>query len=196
MSLENIEYIKKSKIELLERIDCLKSDIMDGLEVWDSTNIYGQVMKNVISKDYTLLDIGCGDKRISKYIIEKLGFKRENTKTIDAWPKSEPDYLLNLVKDDLPTERFNVILMLDFIEHLPKERGAKILEQAKDICLNKIILLTPLVWSDNISAVKDTGSWYHGNSFELHKSLWTIDDFEGWERIDSFNNYFFGVWNK
>jgi len=147
-----------------------------------------------ITKESTVLDIGCGNKEYSN----SLNCKR--VITIDAWKKVKPDILIDLEVRDIPfTENsFDVILLLDFIEHLDKERGKEIIEQARTIA-NKILLLTPLWWQDNAVNVENPELWCYGNKYDYHKSLWTLEDFSGWNRatnIQNTDNYFIGTYEN
>jgi hypothetical protein len=139
----------------------------------------------------SVLDIGCGNKEYSNNI------ECKKVTTLDAWDKVNPDVLIDLEVKDIPFEdySFNVILMLDFIEHLEKERGLEILEQAKTIA-RRVILLTPLWWQDNAINVENPDLWCYGNKYDYHKSLWTLEDFNSWDRalgIQDLENYFVGV---
>jgi hypothetical protein len=153
------------------------------------------VNRNLRIQD-TILDIGCGDKVLSKQ------FKCKMVITLDAWDKVDPDILADLEVEDLPfTENsVDVVIMLDFIEHLSKDRGVVIIEQAKKIARRSIILLTPLWWTDNSVNVNDPDMWCYGNIFDYHKSLWTLEDFAGWNRFTNNPNvsdkYFVGAWTK
>jgi len=66
-------------------------------------------------------------------------------------------------------------------------------------------LLTPLWWSDNAENVNNSALWCYGNKYDYHKSLWTLDDFVGWERQHSTimtentripDKYYLGCWTK
>lgn len=148
-------------------------------------------------KGGSLLDIGCGPKEYSnpfRGICHRI-------ETVDAWAKLQPDHLIDLEKEGLERfkdEEFDNVLMIDFIEHLGKERGKFILEEAKRVCNNRICLLTPLWWTDNEENVNDPTLWCYGNEFDKHKSLWTLEDFAGWTRVElpSLKNYFFGYWQR
>lgn len=137
------------------------------------------VVKNHIHPNDIVLDVGCGDKKYST------GLACKEIITLDAWDKTQPDILLDLEVADLPFEdkSVDVILMLDFIEHLDRARGYVILEQAKRIVRKKIILTTPLWWTDNADNVESPDLWCYGNIYDYHKSFWRLRDFSGWNRI-------------
>ncbi len=145
----------------------------------------------------SLLDIGCGNKTYSDPFVDK-----HWVATVDAWTKVNPDFVINLEKDPLPFDdnTYGTTLMLDFIEHLEKDVGYKVLEEAKRVTRDHIIMLTPLAWSNNKHNVNNPSLWCYGNEYDIHKSLWTPEDFKDWERITEnlfpgCNNYYIGVWN-
>lgn len=156
-------------------------------------NLYDFIKHNVKIND-VVLDIGCGDKKYSSNLLCK------KVVTLDAWDKVEPDVLVDLEVDDLPFQpkSFDVILMIDFIEHLSKDRGHIILEQSKQISRKSVLLLTPLWWQDNSVNVNNPKLWCYGNKYDYHKSLWTLEDFVGWDRVTGIKNlqqYFVGIYN-
>ena len=160
-------------------------------------------LQKEIPKDARVLDIGCGNKWYQDHI-------EADFLSIDAFEECDPDILLDLEKNDLPsfTRSFDLVLMLDVIEHLTKERGKAILQQAQAYaCIRgRLILLTPLWFDDNAEAAENDK-----NPFQLHKSVWTPSEFpenEFWMRItevESFNpgmskdpryhdGYYLGIW--
>ena len=148
----------------------------------------GQFLNSHINFGDIVLDIGCGDKCYHS-------FCGNFVISIDAWKKCKPSHIMDLEYEDLPFRKkaFDVVTMLDFIEHLPKSRGQQIIEQCQEVGC-KVIVLTPLIWSDNEVA---EDSWYYGNPWERHKSLWRVSDFPGWQRfeVQGLETYFLGVWH-
>jgi hypothetical protein len=121
--------------------------------------------------------------------------------TVDAWEKVKPDFLIDLNENDLPfvSNSFDVVLMLDFIEHLSKDAGKKLIEDCKKICNKKIFLLTPLeeIWTDNHENVENENYWCFGNEYDLHKSIWGHLDFADWTTltIPGFEKYYVGFYS-
>lgn len=145
-----------------------------------------------IEPNDTILDIGCGIRNQTR----KLDPSRVTS--LDAWEKVNPDVLIDLEKEKLPfpENSFDVILMIDFIEHLDKPRGIELIEECKIIARKKIVLWTPTFWTDNSVNVNNPDLWCYGNKYDYHKSLWTAEDFkDGWTEIPQ-NDYYFGVWKK
>jgi len=148
-----------------------------------------KALSNFIGEHNTVLDVGCGDKSYTKF---------GKVTTVDAWEKLRPDYLLNLENERLSFEEnsFDFILMLDFIEHLDRDKGEITLADCKKIVKDKIFLLTPLIFNDNSVNVNDANCWAYGNDFDYHKSLWTLEDFKDWKSLVTTDEFFFGYWKK
>lgn len=155
-----------------------------------------KTIRDAIKPTDTVLDIGCGDKGIHKNI------KCANITTVDAWKKVDPHYVINLEKESLPfgEESFDVVMMLDFIEHLDKDRGWEIIKQCQKISRKKVILFTPLWWTLNDKHTNNPKLWCYGNKFNIHKSLWKVEDFKGWSRYVDVEQhllrYWLGEWRK
>ena len=147
----------------------------------------------------TILDLGCGPKLYSSPFISKCS----KIVTVDAWANVEPDIVADLEKtsvfDITKGEKFDYVLMIDFIEHLEKNIGLRLIENVKKICNKEIILLTPLeeIWTDNHENVEDESLWCYGNKFDIHKSLWHRSDFKDWNnlKLPGLDNYFIGAFN-
>ena len=124
-----------------------------------------------------VLDVGSGDRRYHDIPVKEIV-------TVDCWPLAEPDYLIDLDTADLPQGEFGVILLIDILEHLSKERGLEILRQAQALASRAVVVLTPLKWEENRDAYEDPQGFYFGNEHILHSSLWTLDDFgKDWVRV-------------
>jgi hypothetical protein len=156
-------------------------------------------LKAVVEPGSTLLDLGCGPKLYSDPLLGQCS----QVVTVDAWDWVEPDIVADLENTplaDIVSDRFDYILMLDFIEHLGREAGLRLIEQCKSICNKRIILLTPLeeIWDDNHVNVENERLWCYGNNYDLHKSLWVPEDFAGWHRINfndtTFDNHYVGYY--
>ena len=155
---------------------------------------FKQFLRQTIGKNDIVLDIGSGNRTYHDVPCKKIY-------GIDAWRKVKPDFLIDLEVESLPFDEntFDSIMMVDFIEHVSKEAGLRIIEECKKITKNRIILQTPLWWDDNSKNTENPSLWCYGNKYNYHKSLWEVDDFKGWNRIlgiDNLENYFVGVWEK
>lgn len=156
--------------------------------------IYSQV-NMYCNPTWNLLNIGCGDK--SNY--SKLQYK--TIVGVDSWEAFKPEFLWDLNNLPLPfsNNSFDSVLCLDVIEHLDKDAGLKLVQELKRITKRYIVVLTPLFWTENTESYNNPNSPYYQNPFDLHKSLWTLEDFPDWKPLykpTTLENYFFGVWDK
>jgi len=156
------------------------------------------LLENIGIED-SVLDLGCGPKLYSTPLAEQ-GSK---VLTIDAWAWTDPDIVADLENVDITTlvdKNYDFILMIDFIEHLDKDKGIELIEKCKSITNKKMILLTPLeeIWTENIENVTNETLWCYENTYDLHKSSWKISDFSEWTpiRIKGLKKYFVGYWEK
>lgn len=154
-------------------------------------------LRQQIKPGSSLLDLGCGPKLYSDALKDLC----DHILTVDAWSWVEPDVVANLEitpLKDVTTKNWDYVLMLDFVEHLDKARGLDLIEQVKAQVNHGIFLLTPMeeIWTDNSEHVEDPRLWSHGNSYDLHKSVWSPADFVGWQRISlpKLDNYFVGYY--
>ncbi|MHC4270456.1 MAG: class I SAM-dependent methyltransferase [Planctomycetota bacterium] len=149
---------------------------------------------DLIRETDTVLDIGCGDKCYERKT------KRGKFFTVDAHAELKPTWVVDLEKTGLPfgENLFDIVLMLDFIEHLTKERGMAILKQAKWIAKRMIILSTPAIWTTNEDNVQHEA--WENNPYNRHKSLWSGEDFEGnWigvTGLKNLQNQYVRIWYK
>jgi len=143
-----------------------------------------QFTSNLVKQDGVILDIGCGNKCYESKI------KQGKFVSIDALAELNPNYVIDLEYENLPfdSNSFDMILLLDFIEHLTKHRGSEIIKQCQQIARKYILISTPIFWTDNSVNINNHIAWKH-NPYNEHKSLWEISDFsEGWKRIEGLKN--------
>jgi len=132
----------------------------------------------------TILDIGVGYGKWGALCIEYLKYWKNITPVVDGVEVFE-DYKSPLhavydkiyysnVMEVLPIfERYDLILLVDVIEHLSREDGLKLLGSVK----KHYLVSTPAYWSGQQAS--------HGNKHEEHLSQWTPVDFENSVMITS-----------
>ena len=143
------------------------------------TNQYYKIMMEQIPKDSTVLDLGCG-----------CGYPFYDTcfpllVGIDIFRKKFDmiEYTVILYSDIrnigwmIYEKQFDVVTVIDVIEHLSKEEGYKLIKDMEAIARNKVMIFTPTIWSENNVAVEDKNCWAYGNKHNYHKSLWKEEDF-------------------
>jgi 2-polyprenyl-3-methyl-5-hydroxy-6-metoxy-1,4-benzoquinol methylase len=170
--------------------------VIKGKRAFSNDLLVGYLM-GAIQPNSTVLDLGCGPKMYS----DPLKSQCSSVITVDGWAWVEPDIVANLETTPLTeivADKFDYILMLDFIEHVDKQAGLRLIEDCKQQVNCKIFLLTPLesIWTSNHENVNNPELWCHGNELDVHKSLWSPNDFEGWTRINlrGFDDYYVGFY--
>lgn len=71
-------------------------------------------------------------------------------------------------------DSFDVISIIDGLEHLTKKKGWKLLEECKRVARNKVFIFTPEGYIKN----EPKNSWdiEAGDKYQIHLSGWTIDE--------------------
>lgn len=146
---------------------------------------------SLIPKDRTVLDLGCGNGQ------SFIGANFPALVGVDIWKKKfyMPEYDVVYIHDIreinklFPEKTYDVITCIDTIEHLEKEEGFKLIDDAERIALNKVIFFTPRKWSENKDHTENPEYWSYGNKHNYHKSHWTEKDFtdRGYEIIPNKN---------
>jgi SAM-dependent methyltransferase len=76
---------------------------------------------------------------------------------------------------------FDLVLALDFIEHLTRREGRRFVTAAKRVG-QRVAIFTPLGKFPQSYADDEPDQWgMDGGRWQTHRSAWTPDDFEGWE---------------
>ncbi len=153
-------------------------------------------LRQHVKQGDSILDLGCGNK----WCWSTIQMMQATVLGVDAYEPFGPDFILDLETHPLPFHdgAFDIVLVLDVIEHLTREGGERLLERCKEITRDKVIMLTPLIWSTNVT--EDPNSEYYSNPFNLHKSLWKLSDFEGgrWTQYHIWKGVkrYLGIWRK
>lgn len=146
-------------------------------------------LKSFILPSDVVLDVGSGDGRY-----KNIGAREYYG--LDSWEKADPHYLIDLNDYDLPTDKdFDVILLIDILEHIEKPRSKEILRQAIKLAKRAVVVFTPLYFDDNSEAHDDEKGFHYKNGNILHRCMYELKDFHsGWKRVilPSTNNHFMG----
>ena len=87
---------------------------------------------------------------------------------------------------------FDAIYLLDVIEHMDREQGEYVIELAKALKPEQIVLFTP----DGFWPQEGDAWGLGGEEWQRHRSGWTPADFPGW-KIEHWNaGQFFATWNR
>lgn len=175
-----LEYVAKN---IFSKIDPSKLDI--------STIAEG---KPLPSPNFKILDVGAGFGkwgfliRDSFDVMSFQNFKKEDWKlditAIEPFPKCitsiQEQIYNNIIKKDFfdcidGLGQFDLVVFGDVIEHFEKEKGYEVLEKLFEHT-NNIIVSTP-------NGFLPQGAWAE-NELEIHKSGWTINDFDKYNIIE------------
>lgn len=147
----------------------------------------------ILTEPKSILDIGCGFGKFGVLCYERLNlwyaknYKNKNI-AIDGI-EGFPEYITPIhefvysniyINDALTamknlTKKYDLALLIDVLEHLPRAEGEKLLYECLKVCKN-IIVSTP-------KNIGDQGAEF-GNEYEVHRAQWDREDF------GKFGNYF------
>ncbi len=83
-------------------------------QIVDSVKV--QVLRS-LAQPGTSLDVGCGDKRFTKYLPNALGVDRNDS---FEGVVNKPDYVMDARSLDFPDNMFDNVALLDTLEHIPE----------------------------------------------------------------------------
>jgi len=131
----------------------------------------------------TALDIGCGSSLLWQKFkpgLRTVGIDAdlssvEKARAANAHDQCVHANILELRVEDLleiaGVGRFDLVALIDVIEHVPKRRGFELLEKCEQLAAQCVIVQTP-------NGFLAQGP-EHGNEFQRHLSGWFVHDFEG-----------------
>lgn len=127
------------------------------------------LLKNHVDGCATALDIGCGEMSI----LLRLGIDGVRITGLDIWEPYSRNahtglYDLFIVGDireiKIQPGSFDLVLMTDMLEHIPKADAPGVIGKAETIASKKVVIIVPLGDVGNDS--------YDGNPYQYHKSVW------------------------
>jgi protein-L-isoaspartate O-methyltransferase len=151
-----------------------------------------------------ILDIGCGQGALGSVL------KKHCKKLIGIEPyepyaklarKAGYDEIISVDVRKAEVPVADAVVMLDFIEHIPKKEGLKLIQTLQKTA-KMIMVSTPTKFHDNLDIVKESG-----NPFEEHVCLWSRGELEqlGFNVTEiplddvlkvTYGNLLFAVWLK
>jgi glycosyltransferase involved in cell wall biosynthesis len=147
--------------------------------------------KVVAESPESILDIGIGfgkygvlfrealDIPFQRYDKSKWLIKIEGIEAFEGYKNLIHEYVYDKIYYDtvehvLPTlGNYDVITLIDVLEHFDKEQGRKILNELLAHTNKSLIISTPVSPAEQEE--------YNGNHFEAHKSKWAVTDFANFE---------------
>ena len=136
-------------------------------------------LAKIVDKSWSVLDLGCGSNPPVLRMMEPkryLGVDAFEKSILDARKTVSMKGLKNcsfevmeLLSLNFADRQFDVVLCIDVIEHLRKEDGIKLLENAKSWAAKGLYVSTP-----NGYLRQDP---YDSNHYQEHLSGWSVTDF-------------------
>ncbi len=124
----------------------------------------------------SVLDVGCGSNsplaKVRKHFYSVGVDIHKPSIAMSKKNKIHDEYKIGdvfMIDKLFQGKKFDTVVALDLIEHLPKQKGRELLAKMTKLAKKKVILLTPNGF------VQQTP--YDGNEFQRHVSGWDVDDF-------------------
>lgn len=159
----------------------------------------GERIQELVGPNDTVLDLGCG---IMMHTRE--GFKCKSVLGVDGCRaylyEISPDFPVihhNITNLDMfLTQSFDVVLLIDVVEHLKHEDAINLLNTVKGIARKKVIGLTPKEFVENHESAKN--AWGMGeNELQEHLSLVNHEDLvRAGYSVDTFEKGHLFTWKK
>jgi cyclopropane fatty-acyl-phospholipid synthase-like methyltransferase len=142
-------------------------------------NTVDKIFGDVYPKDVdSILDLGCGLSCKSQYLSARVKVGVDIYRPYLLIASVEYDGALichdiTKIKDLFLYRSFDVILLLDVVEHLQKEQSLQLIADCEQIAKKAVIIETPLGYiPQNIDI------WGHGgDKYQTHRSGWTKEEF-------------------
>lgn len=147
-----------------------------------SWSAYTQVIRGMLATNPTsVLDLGIGfgmngaavrnwlDLGVKPFLTKLVGVEAWNDYKNPTWDLYDEVIIGDLVQVVNRLPDFDMIIMTDVIEHLPKGVGLELLDKLKSKANKSVLVSTPGVWIEQGAA--------YGNEYETHRSMWTCSDF-------------------
>jgi SAM-dependent methyltransferase len=137
-------------------------------------DIFLKFLSILLRNSKTILDIGCGPApyltKITKYDFV-CGIDAHYDTCIRVNNSKVYNYTINAITPHFPIKRksFDAVVLFQIIEHIPKDEGLILLQQAENIAKRMIIVTTPNGFVEQEA--------YDNNPFQKHKSGWVVSDF-------------------
>lgn len=134
-----------------------------------------------------IVDVGCGIKPVSFFLPVTHICIEPYEPYIAAMPKDRRFVVLHSTWDKvlptMATGSVDTIFLLDVIEHIEKEDGLRLLQEAQRVASCQVVVFTPLGFYPQSYEEDSTDRWgFQGGYWQTHRSGWVPEDFgQGWE---------------
>jgi len=157
---------------------------------WFGRETIDRAIVDYIKKVEVVLDIGCGI-RPQQFITPRLYICCEPH---DEYLQVLKDHFVGtntvLIRGSaqevliwMPDDSVDTIFMIDFIEHMEKNEGIRVIAECERVARQQIVIFTPLGFVPQYYKPGEVDAWsLHGTQWQVHKSGWTPDDFgDSWD---------------
>ena len=138
-------------------------------------NRYFDVLRQEILEGKTVLDVGCGSSPVLMADIHPKRFVGIDVhipslrQARDRWPNAMfVAASAREIRALFKPKSFEVVVALDFIEHLPKDQGLAFLDLAERLASERVVIFTP-----NGFLKQEP---YDGNPWQEHLSGYTVEE--------------------
>lgn len=145
-------------------------------------SIFKSYQKAIGSDSKTVLDVGCGDGRFLSILNKNKIWKITGVDIYepDLQKARETGSYVNLINADVnnidkvvKNAKFDAISCTNVLEHVPKKKALKLITKFEKIA-KRIVIVVPRGFLE-----KEEPYYFEGNNpYQLHKSAWSIDEFE------------------
>ena len=118
-----------------------------------------------------ILDLGCGPRPAARLIFPRatlVGVDAFRPNLLEATKARMVDHALlaDVSRPPFKDDRFDAVLALDVIEHIPKEAGFRLIASMRSLARKRVVLLTPNGYVPQESS----------NPLNRHVSGWTVSE--------------------
>lgn len=144
----------------------------------DPFHVYLSMLAEAVAGCDSILDVGCGDDSPLCKLAERpritmgvdtYAYSLERAKSHGCYDRHAEIDIVRLA-DHFEPSSFDAVIALDVIEHLPKEDGWRLLAAMESIAAKRVVIFTPNGFQRQ--------SEYDGNPHQVHRSGWSIQDFQ------------------
>lgn len=163
------------------------------------------LLASVPPETKSILDIGAGVKPFDHVSVSNHVCVEPHPEYVKVLQEKGFTVIEKTALEMLPTcPPFDVVMLLDVIEHMDKDVGEEVVELAKKVATKAVIIFTPIGFMRQEFAEGKPDPWgYNGHYWQKHRSGWMPEDFPDWEiAIDmrfhrsTRNGAFIAVWHS
>jgi 2-polyprenyl-3-methyl-5-hydroxy-6-metoxy-1,4-benzoquinol methylase len=141
--------------------------------IWFPSTLF--CLKRALNNSTVVLDLGCGNNSIIHDLTGDLfsvgvDFFVPYLKESKRWLLHKDYVRADITTVQFADKSFDAVLLIEVLEHLPREEGVRLLENASKWTKNVLVVCTP----NGFIAQRE----YDSNPLQAHKSGWTVKQLE------------------